>query len=113
MTNPSDRVALVTGGGTGIGRATAELLARDGHAVMLSGRRAEPLIETARMLTEDGARVAHVAADLSTPEGAERAVQATRELELAGKNGDLAYELPVSSKQLIAEQHKVMKRIME
>lgn len=37
------RVIVVTGGGTGIGAATARLLREDGHHVVVSGRRAEPL----------------------------------------------------------------------
>ncbi len=40
------RVAIVTGGGTGIGRATALALHRDGCAVVICGRRPEPLAET-------------------------------------------------------------------
>jgi citronellol/citronellal dehydrogenase len=47
MTEPSARpAAIVTGGGTGIGRATALALHRDGFAVALAGRRPEPLAET-------------------------------------------------------------------
>ena len=46
-------VALVTGAGTGIGRAVALALARAGWAVVLSGRREAPLAETARMAGDD------------------------------------------------------------
>lgn len=40
------RVALVTGAGTGIGRATAVTLSKNGYDVVISGRRLEPLEET-------------------------------------------------------------------
>jgi NAD(P)-dependent dehydrogenase (short-subunit alcohol dehydrogenase family) len=44
------KVALVTGAGSGIGRAAAMALSRDGFALVLAGRRREPLVETAAML---------------------------------------------------------------
>jgi meso-butanediol dehydrogenase / (S,S)-butanediol dehydrogenase / diacetyl reductase len=99
MTTSSSLVALVTGGGTGIGRATATRLAREGYAVMLAGRRPEPLADAARDLTEAGGRVSHIAADLSTPEGAERAVGATVEalgaLDVLVCNHGIGESLPV------------------
>lgn len=49
------RVALVTGGGTGLGRASAIELARCGAAVAVVGRREEPLRETVAQIGEDRA----------------------------------------------------------
>jgi citronellol/citronellal dehydrogenase len=48
------RVALVTGGGTGLGRATAVELARCGAAVAIAGRREEPLRETVTEIEQSG-----------------------------------------------------------
>ena len=38
-----DKVAVITGGGTGIGKACALAFVKDGYRVAISGRRAEPL----------------------------------------------------------------------
>ncbi len=45
-----DRVVVITGGGTGIGAACAQLLAADGDRVFIIGRRAEPLIALAECI---------------------------------------------------------------
>jgi NAD(P)-dependent dehydrogenase (short-subunit alcohol dehydrogenase family) len=52
----TERVALVTGAGTGIGQAAALALLDDGYTVALAGRRPEPLAETARRAGAAGAR---------------------------------------------------------
>lgn len=73
----SGRVALVTGGGTGIGASSAAALAADGVAVALSGRRPGPLEETAAEIERAGGRALAVPADLSEVGDAERAVRET------------------------------------
>src|SRR5215467_12324228 len=48
------KVAIVAGGGTGIGRATAELFASEGAQVVVFGRRSEPLAETGTAIAVSG-----------------------------------------------------------
>lgn len=66
------RTALVTGGGTGIGRAAAVALARRGMSVLITGRRAGLLKATADLAPG----ITPFTADVSDPDGVRRAVQA-------------------------------------
>ena len=58
------RIAIVTGAGSGIGKASALALMKDGWQVVLSGRRAEPLQET---LSQGGGAGLAVASDVTDP----------------------------------------------
>jgi NAD(P)-dependent dehydrogenase (short-subunit alcohol dehydrogenase family) len=62
-----EKVAVVTGAGSGIGRATALALARAGFAVVLAGRREEPLEATAAAASEWGAQALVVPTDVRDP----------------------------------------------
>ncbi len=62
------RVALVTGGGSGIGRATALAFARSGARVAVCGRRPEPLEETRALVEAAGGECLAVAADIREPD---------------------------------------------
>jgi meso-butanediol dehydrogenase / (S,S)-butanediol dehydrogenase / diacetyl reductase len=69
----TDKVAIVTGAGSGIGRATALRLAGEGAHLALIDRNADAVAETAGMIA-DQARVFHVALDISREEEVERCV---------------------------------------
>lgn len=69
MTQAEGRLAVITGGGTGIGRATAVRLARAGYTCLVAGRRKEMLDETAELVIDQGARAVPVSADVTTDEG--------------------------------------------
>ncbi|MGW1909702.1 SDR family NAD(P)-dependent oxidoreductase [Streptomyces sp. NPDC002076] len=77
------RVAVVTGGSSGIGRAIAGALARAGASVVVVARTKEQLEETVAELTADGCRAAWISADLSTRDGVRAAAE-----EAAGVFGE-------------------------
>ena len=62
------QVALVTGAGSGMGRAGALRLARDGATVVVAGRRPEPLLGVVAEIEREGGRALAVPADISDPE---------------------------------------------
>jgi len=70
------RVALVTGGGSGIGRATALAFARSGARVAICGRRPEPLEATRALVAAAGGECLAVPADIREPEAVDALVAA-------------------------------------
>jgi 3-oxoacyl-[acyl-carrier protein] reductase len=71
------KVALVTGSSRGIGLATASAFAAEGCRVMLSARSTEQLRQAETALRAAGAEVAAHAADVGSPDGAARLIEAT------------------------------------
>jgi len=75
----ANKVALITGGGTGIGRASALALAKDGYAVVITGRRKEPLDKTVAEIEKLGAKALGVVADVGKPADVDTLFAKTKE----------------------------------
>ena len=73
------RVAVITGAGTGIGKASALALLSGGYSVALAGRRVAPLEETVTEAGEDGARAIVVSTDVGDPESVKALFDKTRD----------------------------------
>ena len=97
-------IALVTGGGSGIGRAVALTLSQAGHSVAIAGRRALELTETAWLCSD---RVLMVPTDVTDPAQVEalfsRVVQEFGRLDLLFNNAGSSAP-PVPMDELTAEQ---------
>lgn len=73
----ADQVILVTGGGSGIGRATAQAFAAEGATVAVVGRNRESLQETADLIQDRGGKSSVVVADISRSADSRRMVEET------------------------------------
>jgi NAD(P)-dependent dehydrogenase (short-subunit alcohol dehydrogenase family) len=71
------KIALVTGGGTGIGKATALLFAKEGAVVTVAGRRESKLLETVEVIQKNGGKAHWVVGDISKVGDTERIVKET------------------------------------
>ncbi|WP_097093757.1 SDR family oxidoreductase [Novosphingobium sp. Chol11] len=69
------KVAWVTGGGSGVGRAVAQVLARAGVHVYVSGRRARQLDDTVEKIRKEGGRCKAIGCDISNPNAVAHVVQ--------------------------------------
>ncbi len=99
------KVALVTGGTTGIGRATAVAFARAGARVVVAGRNASEGERTLELAHAAGGEARFVRADVSKPEDIERlvreAVQTYGRLDVAFNNAGIDEELgPLAGKDI-------------
>jgi NAD(P)-dependent dehydrogenase (short-subunit alcohol dehydrogenase family) len=79
MMQPNPKIALVTGAGSGIGRACALALLREGYAVILAGRRLDTLKETVAQAGPHGAQALAVPADLTDPASVQALFQKTKD----------------------------------
>jgi NAD(P)-dependent dehydrogenase (short-subunit alcohol dehydrogenase family) len=79
------KTTIITGGGSGLGRAMALRMGGLGAKVAVLGRRPEPLAETAKAIRDAGGRAAGIPCDVRDPEAVQRAVDAV-EQELGPAN---------------------------
>jgi meso-butanediol dehydrogenase / (S,S)-butanediol dehydrogenase / diacetyl reductase len=77
VTRLAGKVALITGGGTGIGRAIAVAFALEGAGVALAGRRLDKLKEVAGQVKKQGGAAKAIECDVTRARDAERAVRET------------------------------------
>ena len=71
------KAALITGGGSGIGRETALELARRGARVALAGRTSDTLLETAAQIEGEGGEAVAIRTDVTDPAQVERLIAET------------------------------------
>jgi NAD(P)-dependent dehydrogenase (short-subunit alcohol dehydrogenase family) len=107
------RVALITGGGTGIGAAAARSFARQGTAVAIVGRRQQPLDETVQLIRTAGGTAFAIPADLADTQTPSQVIDAVGKewdrLDVLVNNAAAIKHLPITdaSRELFEEHLSV------
>ena len=106
MNRLEGKVAIVTGGNSGVGKATALLLAKEGAKVVISARRQAQLDEVAAEIKAAGGEVTTVVTDISKPEDAKNLVEKT--IEAYGK-----VDILVNNAGILEEGLKPIDRVLD
>jgi len=95
-----DKVAIITGAGSGIGRATSRIFAKEGAHVVVAERRAEAGRETLRLVEGEGGSAVFVETDVSVTADVKRmvktAVEAYGKLDVLINNAAASRSVPVT-----------------
>ncbi len=106
------KVALVTGGTSGIGRATAVAFAERGAKVVITGRREEEGLKTTKLVEETGAQALFVRADASSEADCKQMVSAAvskfGRLDFAFNNAGIEGEMVPVAEQTLENFRRVM-----
>ena len=107
----NDKVAVVTGAGSGIGKAVAVTLLRNGYSVALAGRRADALAQAVRDAGDAGSRALAVPTDVKDPDSVRSLFARTKErfgrLDLLFNNAGIGTP-PIPMEDLSFEQWKAV-----
>jgi len=107
-----DKVVVITGGSSGIGRALAQEFGINGSKILITGRREKPLIETATWLKSQGMEAATMVADVS--QESDNRHMAERAIEQFGGIDILINNAGISMRALFEEvELEVIRRVMD
>jgi NAD(P)-dependent dehydrogenase (short-subunit alcohol dehydrogenase family) len=102
-----NKIAIITGAGSGVGKGAALALLRDGWSVVLAGRRAEALAGTVEQAGADGARALPVPTDVADPASVKALFEAAKgeygRLDLLFNNAGIGAP-PIPLEELSVEQ---------
>ncbi|MEI5677055.1 MULTISPECIES: SDR family NAD(P)-dependent oxidoreductase [unclassified Mesorhizobium] len=94
MSSQSLPTAIVTGAGSGIGRAIAHRLASDGYAIVVADRAAAPADETVRQLQENGHKARAVVLDITDPVATQSLIEGAADLQVLVNNAGIFNVIP-------------------
>ncbi|NGN41752.1 SDR family oxidoreductase [Mesorhizobium sp. CGMCC 1.15528] len=94
MSSQSLPTAIVTGAGSGIGRAIAHRLASDGYAIIVADRAAAPAAETVRQLQDNGHEARAVVLDITDPIATQALIDGATNLRVLVNNAGIFNVIP-------------------